>query len=62
MTTIRATDCAREGDGKPDDAADAATPATTFLRVIRGTAFMSITRYGAAAIEAAAYCQANVMF
>jgi len=41
---MRAADCAREGHGKTDDAADAAMPRTTFLRVIRRSASMSMIR------------------
>src|SRR5215212_11182030 len=41
MTTTRAPDCARVGHGKVKAAAEAAMPATTFLRVIRRNASMS---------------------
>src|ERR1700687_1958169 len=55
ITTMRAADCARDGQGKVNAAADAATPPTTFLRVIRRRASMKRFRYiAAAAIEAAA--------
>src|ERR1700737_4820799 len=44
ITTMRAADCANEGRGNVSDAAVAAMPQTTFLRVIRGSASISIIR------------------
>src|SRR5207248_3088503 len=41
ITTTRARDCAWEGQGKVNAAAEAAIPRTTFLRVIRRSACMS---------------------
>src|ERR1700754_204709 len=40
ITTTRAADWASEGDGRVSAAAHAAMPRTTFLRVIRRSAFM----------------------
>ena len=44
ITTMRAADCAWDGHGKANDAAVVAMPRTTFLRVIRRSASMSMIR------------------
>jgi hypothetical protein len=41
---MRDADCAGEGQGKIHDAADAAMPPTTFLRVIGRSSFMGKIR------------------
>src|SRR5258706_734732 len=41
ITTMRAVDCANEGQAKAHEVADAAMPRTTFLRVIWRSASMS---------------------
>ena len=44
-TTMRAADCAWDGEGKANDAAAVAIPRTTFLRVVIGrSAFMATPR------------------
>src|ERR1700757_1877271 len=51
ITTMRAADCARDGEGKANDAAVAAMPRTTFLRVVirRSASMNTFSEDGAAA-------------